>query len=97
MNLLSMQKFAGVAGESFDLMMGASAMPLTLVQVSPLATRPAPGQVRQPFSLLFQSASQIVLPQKIYSLRNASLGSMGMFLVPIGRAPQGVTYQAVFN
>lgn len=97
MNLLSMQSFTGVAGETFDLVVGASALPLTLVQVSPLATRPAAGQLRQPFSLLFQSMSQVVLPQKIYALRNVSLGSIGIFLVPIARAPQGITYQAVFN
>lgn len=97
MNLLSMQTFAGAAGETFDLMVGTSVLPLTLTNVSPLASRPMPGQARQPFSLLFQSMSQIVLPQKIYPLRNMSLGSMGIFLVPVARAPEGITYQAVFN
>ncbi|GAA0195089.1 MAG: DUF6916 family protein [Brevundimonas aurantiaca] len=90
----NLQSFAGVAHEAFDLSVGEATMPLTLVEVAPL---PATGLNPQPFSLVFRGTSAIVLPQKMYSLSNATLGRLSIFLVPIGRDPAGVLYQAVFN
>ena len=74
-------------------------MPLTLVDVKPLPVhaRPVPGLMRQPFSLIFRSISQVVLPQRIYWMDNATMGKLGIFIVPVGRDSAGVTYQAVFN
>jgi hypothetical protein len=95
--LLSIQNFAGAANQEFEISMGESAMSVTLIEVKPLPPRPFPGMAREPFSLLFRSASQIVLPQRQYRLKNAQLGPMDIFLVPIARDTQGIIYQAVFN
>jgi hypothetical protein len=94
---LSLETFASVVRESFDLSIGETSMPLTLVEVQPLPVNPFPGMLRAPFSLLFRNASQVVLPQKLYGLKNASLGRLDLFLVPIARDHEGVIYQAVFN
>lgn len=97
MQLLTCETFAARANETFDLAVGESSLPLTLVEVKPLPARPFPGMMRAPFSLLFRSATSIVLPQKIYRLKNAAMGAIDIFLVPVGRDVQGVVYQAVFN
>lgn len=98
MKLLAIQDFASAANQTFDLFMGADvSMPLTLVEVKPLDAHVRSGQVRRPFSLIFRSASTIVLPQKIYALRNSVLGALQVFLVPVARDREGTLYQAVFN
>ena len=98
MELLPIQRFASVANQTFDLAIGEASMTLTLIDVRPLPIEQAmPGAVRQPFSLLFRSASPVVLPQRIYWMENATMGKLGIFIVPIGRDQAGVTYQAIFN
>lgn len=52
---------------------------------------------RAPFSLLFKSQGAGVLPQRMYTLRHATLGPQMLFLVPIGMKNDVVTYQAIFN
>ncbi|MGF6178409.1 DUF6916 family protein [Ensifer sp. 4252] len=97
MELLTLQHFAGCVGQAFDLSLGESTVPLTLAEASPGTTQILPGMRRAPFSLVFRSSSAIVLPQQIYHLRNASLGALEIFLVPVARDKQGIVYQAVFN
>src|SRR4029077_16601497 len=94
---LSLETFAAVARESFELALGESSLPLTLVEVQLLPTAPYPCMIRAPFSLLFRAISQVVLPQKLYSLKNANLGRLDIFLVPVARDREGILYQAVFN
>ncbi|TXC73029.1 long-chain fatty acid--CoA ligase [Sphingomonas ginsenosidivorax] len=93
--MLSLQNFAAAVGEEFALDLGTASVALALVEAKPLSH--GAGGLRHPFSLVFRAASHVVLPQKIYSLANATLGRHGIFLVPIGRDPAGVLYQAVFN
>jgi hypothetical protein len=95
--LVSLQNFASAANQSFDLAIGEAAMPLTLVEVRPLPPRPFPGMAREPFSLIFRSQSQLVLPQRSYKLRHPEMGDLDVFLVPVGKDVQGVLYQAVYN
>ena len=55
------------------------------------------GPRKQPFSLYFQGPRQPVLPQQIYRLEHEKMGTMEIFLVPIGPEGQGMGYEAVFN
>ncbi|MEG3163328.1 hypothetical protein U1701_01855 [Sphingomonas sp. PB2P19] len=93
--MLSLQSFAAAVGEEFAMQIGTASMPLALVEAKPLSH--ATGGYRQPFSLMFRSASPVVLPQKTYPLTNATMGNHAIFLVPVGRDAVGVLYQAVFN
>lgn len=97
MELLTLQHFAGCIGQAFDLSVGESTVPLTLAEATPGAAQVMPGMRRMPFALLFRSSSAVVLPQQIYRLKNASLGTLDIFLVPVARDRQGIVYQAVFN
>jgi len=47
--------------------------------------------------LVFRSGQAVILPQRIYRLQHAGLGTIDVFLVPIGRDVQGALYQAVFS
>lgn len=97
MHVLTCEAFAGRAGETFDLAMGESRVPLTLTEVTPLPVQAFPGMMRAPFSLIFRSTTAVVLPQRLYRLSHAAMGALDVFLVPIGRDVRGAVYQAVFN
>jgi len=53
---------------------------------------------REPFSALFKGPAAHFLPQGLYRLENTSLGSVELFLVPLGPSVDGAYwYEAVFN
>jgi hypothetical protein len=58
-----------------------------------------PGAPRQePFVLVFEGPVAPILPQATYTLEHDTLGSVDIFLVPVGRHPDGgIQYEAVFN
>lgn len=92
---MEIQDFARAANQEFQLSLGETTIVLTLIEVAPLAAHA--GALRQPYSLIFRASSPVVLPQKIYPLTNATLGRIGIFIVPVARDAAGVLYQAVFN
>jgi hypothetical protein len=70
---------------------------LTLIEVARGRYAPPRASQRQPFSLIFRDAAGGVLPQAIYQLSHASLGTIELFLVPIAAHQHGTDYQAIFN
>jgi len=74
---------------------GAPAIEFTLAEVENL--RNFAKLKREPFSLIFTTQGNFVLPQRTYMLRHAELGQMSIFLVPVGRKDDLTSYQAVFN
>ncbi len=68
-------------------------MELTLAQVSELRT--SPGQ--EGFSIVFRGPVDRLLPQGIYTLTHDRLGAQEIFIVPVARDEQGISYEAVFN
>jgi hypothetical protein len=60
---------------------------------------PHPGPRAQPFSVYFRGPRNPLLPQQIYRLEHAEMGTLELFLVPIGPDPKGggMNYEAVFN
>jgi hypothetical protein len=56
-----------------------------------------PSTVVEQFSLLFHGPDRPLLAQGIYQFDHARMGPFEMFIVPIGRAPDHLIYQAVFN
>jgi hypothetical protein len=96
-SVLTAESFSPHVNSTFVLVIGEGGMDLTLTELSRQPIRPFPGMIREPFSLIFRSASQVVLPQRIYPFRHAAMGRLELFIVPIGRDAAGVVYQAVFN
>ncbi|MFD9901590.1 DUF6916 family protein [Mesorhizobium sp. NPDC059025] len=97
MEIVALSHFTGCVGSAFDIELGESSVALTLAEARPLPETGFPGMRRSPFSLIFRSGSQVVLPQKLYKLKNATLGQMEIFLVPVARDKDGIVYQAIFN
>jgi hypothetical protein len=94
------EAFAPHVGRAFVVAVDDAAVPLELVQVTPIGTAPGSG-TRAPFSLLFVGPAAPALPQRTYAVRHPELGAMEIFLVPVGpdagREPRGMRYEAVFN
>jgi len=92
------EDFADKVGEVFTIREdGVPAIALELTEATPLNPAFAPRGARPPFSLLFVAEDPRVLPQRIYRMAHQALGDLAIFIVPVGKDAQGVTYQATFN
>lgn len=52
---------------------------------------------RQPFALTFRGPREPILPQQIHALGNPLLGTLEIFLVPVGPDELGMQYEAIFS
>jgi hypothetical protein len=95
--LLHYENFGPYVNSTFSLKLGETTVDLALTEATRQMVRPFPGMMREPFSLIFRSSSQVVLPQRMYPLAHAAMGKIDIFLVPIGRDMHGVVYQAIYN
>lgn len=91
--------FADAVDTTFALETAAADQALELTLASLVVHSPSPGAPRdEPFSLTFVGAPGQHLPQGTYQLRHAALGTLEIFLVPIGPAADGRhQYEAAFN
>jgi hypothetical protein len=96
LELLTLDQFSDKTGQAFAIEeVDVPPIVLTLTEVKPIQNfANAP---RAPFSLVFTSQGKMVLPQRQYALRHAALGLQSIFLVPIGKDGDTVSYEAVFN
>ena len=95
---LVFEDFTDKVGQVFTISdEGAPAIALSLTEASLL--NPAYGlpDKRPPFSLIFLAKEPRVLEQRIYRMAHNGLGELSMFIVPVGKTAEGVSYQAVFN
>jgi hypothetical protein len=81
-------------GEEFTLVRGDERETLDLVEVSALAAD-APEGFRRPFSMVFLGVHDLELSQGIQALENPLLGTLELFLVPIGHDERGTVFEAV--
>lgn len=72
-------------------------LPLTLTETRTLVAGDGIANRRQPFGLVFRGPAEPLLPQRIYRLDHPEVGGHEIFLVPIGRKPEGVEYEAIFT
>jgi len=90
--------FAALRGQTFVLAEADGATrDLELVEVRDLGRRrTAEGELSN-YALTFLARTPEALPQGTYRLTHPALGSMDVFVVPIGRDAAGVRYEAIFN
>ena len=96
---LTVDAFAPLVGEAFALDDEAGRTELVLVEAR--STEPGAPAVdadgrRTPFALLFHGPAEPVLTQRIRRLEHAALGTLEIFVVPVGRDAQRVHYEAIF-
>lgn len=100
----TLQVFEPHLGSCFQIMVnGKPALDLTLADVEDqtIAGQTRDASIRsQPFSLIFHGPLSPVAGQAAYQLEHPVLGTVTIFLVPIGpdrQSPQTMQYQAIFN
>lgn len=98
---LSAANFAPHLDTIFQVVFSDGRVDLRLAEVAelPRATADADnGPARGPFSLLFvHEQATFYLPQRIYSLSHPALGTLDLFIVPLGPDARGMRYQAIFT
>jgi hypothetical protein len=94
--MLTHEAFAPHVGSAFALRRAPAALELELVEVTPLGTEPA-DRGRRSFSLEFDGPADPTLAQATVELTHPALGTLAMFIVPIGRDERHTRYQAIFT
>ena len=92
MRNLTFDDFADKEGAAYEVLTQDGALPVTLAQVQPLADS---GREGGSFRLLFLGPQEPILPQAIYPFRSGD-ETDDIFIVPIGRGPNGTHYEAIF-
>jgi hypothetical protein len=89
------ESFEALVGQTVSLQAGGIAFPADVASVR--VQKRSPGTGRQAFSVELQSHSAENHGQQIYRLSHADLGTLDLFMVPIGADEKGIRYEIVFN
>jgi uncharacterized protein DUF6916 len=92
---VSCAQFAACLNQDFEIVFPDGTLALKLSEVRPLGMRPE--SPREPFALTFLGPAKLLLPQQTYTMRNAELGEMELFLVQLTADQSSSTFEAVFN
>jgi hypothetical protein len=85
-------------GESFRIRLASGELlGAILAEVTAHPYLPPLPDRRRGFSIVFESDRPGHLPQGIYPVEHDQMGTVELFLVPIGRRAGGMRYEAVFN
>lgn len=99
LSTLTLTDFAALVGDGFTVRLNPTeTLTLTLANVRAAGAPYQPG-ARQPFALLWHHAplpGGAYLPQRTYTLQHATLGTLTLFLVPLGPDATGMRYEAIF-
>jgi hypothetical protein len=97
---LTKENFQTALNDKFVLRAGSTeSLDLELVAVNDLTAHLYPGKdpVRAPFSLHFRGPATPWAQQHMYQLENEKVGSLELFLVPVGPDGKGMLYEAIFT
>jgi hypothetical protein len=93
---LTAEDFGELVGDTFSLS-GEDGTALEAVLSSVQRATHGRPEARTPFSVVFRGPVEPVLPQHIYRFGHSALGTLELFVVPVGRDERGVYYEAVFS
>lgn len=94
---LTRESFEARQGETFHVRFDdGTALELRLAEIRG-ATAKTARVGREPFSLVFRGPPRPILPQRTYALENSQMGSLPLFLVPLGPDAGEMRYEAVFS
>ena len=80
----------------FEIRPDGSDRTLLALRLLEIKTRPAPPGYEQ-FSALFIGPTAPIMPQGNYRFTHAKLGETALFMVPVGRASQGMQYEVCIS
>jgi len=81
-------------GQAFAIEVDGKQLELKLAEVERLGAAMREGGA---FSLLFLSAAGPSLPQGLYPMRHPALGTLELFVVPLGPKDGSNSYQVIFT
>jgi hypothetical protein len=94
----TIETFQPHLGEIFTIVVDEeNRLPTKLTEVFPWGPGAAAGRDRHPFSLIFHTVPQAIIPQAMYRVESDGMGPMEIFLAPIGPDERGMRYEAVFT
>src|SRR5215212_10038863 len=95
LNKVTPEDFTPALDQDFELITGTGTISLRLVAVN----KRGPGHPARPdpFTLRFEGAPPLRLPQAIYRLQNVTVGVLDVFLVQTGGDAKASYLEAVFN
>ena len=93
---LTASRWTGWIGVAFSVSGLSAPLTLRLETVTPTGPPLLPAG-REPFTLAFRGPVSELLPQAIYRLESDVIEPLEIFLVPIGRDSEGITYEAIFT
>lgn len=99
LNKLKRKDFSKHLNQTFHVKVDLSE-PVTfeLIEVNKLGVKKKKGEEgRRPFSVIFRGPPQPILPQQIYQLTHDTMGTLELFLVPVGQDKHGIQYEALFT
>lgn len=95
---LTEEEFSKHVNTLFRINLDAEApVDLELVEVKPYMKNPSDQDGLERFSVFFKGPGKPFLPQHTYTLSHHGMGTIDIFLVPIGPDGDGFLYEAVFN
>ena len=95
---LKLSHFADRVHEKVRIHAAGTAIEAELTTVRPLGGGGDEGEEgRRPFSLIYRGPLTPILPQQIYPVEHPELGTLELFLVPVGPEGGGMQYEAVFT
>lgn len=90
--------FTPLVATSFEIRAGGRTLQqLRLDEVTESGPAEPDSKFRAPFSLLFRCESDSVLSQGTYEVFHPALGTMELFMVPLGPDDRGMRYEAIFG
>ena len=91
---MKIEDFEPHLNEGFALSHPGGDLEMTLVEVSRRGQSTREGGA---FALLWEASRDPVLPQGIYRLSRAGIGSFEVFIVPVGQFETCTQYEAVYS
>jgi hypothetical protein len=92
LDTLTAESFEPLLGATFEI--GSAGAALTLTEIKRLGAALRDGGA---FALYFEGPGPAPLQQAIYPIRHPALGTLDIFIVPVGRTADGFRYEAIFT
>ena len=91
---LDYERFTGLLHEEFAMRLGPEeSVEVELIEVNRGPELPG----IESFSLIFRAPADTPVAQRVYELDHPAAGRLEIFLVPVGRQPEGLLFEAAFN
>lgn len=93
---LTLETFAPYVARTFMVSTEEDSFEAELIEASPMGTTRGPTG-RQAFSLVLRGPRSEAPRQGVYRVAHGELGTLEIFMVPIGPDDKGMKYEAVFT